>query len=70
MKTAMNTEPLPEVARQSLVAEVEKTASGKARSGLALIDFREPTAKERAFAETLVPRARELLARRRKTEGS
>lgn len=29
-----------------------------------LIDFREPTAKERAFAETLVPAARRALARR------
>ena len=28
-----------------------------------LIDFREPTAKERARAETLVPKGREALAR-------
>jgi len=29
-----------------------------------LIDFREPAAEERAFAETLVPTARRALARR------
>ena len=63
-QTALTAKPLPLAARKALVAEVAKTASPKVRRGLKLIDFREPTAKERAFAETLVPAARRALARR------
>jgi hypothetical protein len=62
-QTATTTKPLSVAARKALVAEVAKTAKGKVRAGLKLIDFRPPTARERAFAESLAPTARRLLAR-------
>ena len=64
-QNAMQTKPLSIAERKALVAKVAKTATGKALKGMALIDFREPTARERAYAETLAPRARQKLARRR-----
>jgi len=45
------------------VARIAKTAPSKVREGIQLIDFREPTSREREFAETLVPLARRALAR-------
>lgn len=49
--------------RKRLVAEVAATATAKVRAGLKLIDFRRPTARERADAETLTERAHRFLAR-------
>jgi hypothetical protein len=62
-QTSLNTAPLSVAARKKFVAEVAKTATGKAKRGIARIDFREPNERERAFAETLVGRG--TLARRR-----
>ena len=62
-QTATTAKPLPLAERKARVAEIAKTATGKAKRGMKLIDFRPPTARERAFAETLAPRARRFLAR-------
>jgi hypothetical protein len=62
-QNAQNTKPLSVDERKALVAEVAKIAPEKAKRGIALIDFREPNERERAFAETLVGRG--TLARRR-----
>ena len=62
-KTAKTAKPLSVTARKAIVAKVAGNATAKARAGLKLIDFRAPTARERAIAETLVPRARRALAR-------
>jgi len=66
-QTAENTKPLSVAGRKALIAEVAKTASPKAKRGLAMIDFREdgPSPKERAHAETLIERGRRALARNR-----
>lgn len=63
--TTHTAKPLPLAERKALVASVAKNATGKAKAGMPLIDFREPTAKERAFAKTLVPKASKALARRK-----
>jgi len=55
--------PLSVAERKALVAEVAKTATGKAKRGMAMIDFRDPAPGERAFAETLAGRG--ALARKR-----
>lgn len=62
-QTASTAKPLSLAERKASVARIAKTAPAKARAGIKLIDFREPTARERAFAETLVPLARRALAR-------
>ena len=62
-QTAMTAKPLSLAERKASVARIAATAPAKVRAGIALIDFREPTARERAFAETLVPAARRALAR-------
>ena len=49
--------------RKAAVAAIAAGAPAKVRASIGLIDFREPTAAERAFAETLVPRAHAALAR-------
>lgn len=63
-QTATTAKPLPVAERKARVAKIAATATGKAKTGMKLIDFREPTAAERAYAETLVPRARRALAKR------
>lgn len=60
---AMTAKPLSLAQRRSSVAKIATTAPARVRVGIALIDFREPTAEERAFAETLAPKALEILAR-------
>ena len=61
--TALTAKPLPLAERKARLARMVKDGEiSKERA--ALIDFREPTAKERAFAETLVPLARRFLAGR------
>lgn len=62
-QTAQTAQPLSPGRRKALVAEIAKTASPKVRRGLKLIDFREPTERERAHAETLGALARRALAR-------
>jgi hypothetical protein len=64
-QTAENTKPLSVAERKALIAKVAKSASPKAKKGLAMIDFRDPTPKERAIAESLEGRADEALARHR-----
>ena len=62
-QTATTAKPLPLSERQARLARM--VANGEISAERAkLIDFREPAAKERAFAETLVPTARRALARR------
>ena len=63
-RTAQTTKPLAVAARKTLVAKVAKTATAKVRAGLKLIDFRAPTAHERAAADALAPIARRALARK------
>ena len=62
-ETSTTAKPLSVAERKALVAEVAKTATGKARKGMAMIDFRDPNPRERAFAETLAGRG--TLARKR-----
>jgi hypothetical protein len=62
-KTAITAKPLAPAERKSSMDRIAAQTTGKARDGMKLIDLREPTAKERAFAETLVPKAKEILAR-------
>jgi len=64
-KTAEKTKSLSLEERKALVAEWAKTATGDAKEGAELIDFRDPSPKERAYAETLVERGRKALARNR-----
>jgi hypothetical protein len=60
-ETATTAKPRSLAERKASVAEL--VASGKLTAEqAALIDFREPTARERAFAETLVPKAQRILA--------
>jgi hypothetical protein len=61
-RTATTAKPLPLAGRKAaLSAMVEK---GKITAKQATrIDLREPTAQERAHAETLLPAARRVLAR-------
>lgn len=61
--TAKTAKPLSLAERKASVAKIAAGAPAKVREGIKLIDFREPTPKERAYAETLVPRARAALAR-------
>lgn len=62
--TATSAKPLTLAARKAELARLVK--SGKITEAQArLIDLREPTAKERAQAEALLPSARAILARRR-----
>lgn len=49
-----NTKLLSVAERKELVARVAATAFGKARRGLSLVDYREPTPRERAHAGTLL----------------
>ena len=68
-QTAENAKPLSMNERRRLVAELSKTASPKVKKGLAMIDFRELTPKEKAWAkkvgDSLEGRAKEALARNR-----
>jgi hypothetical protein len=68
-ETAETAKPLSIDERRALVAELSKTASPKLKRGLAMIDFRELTPKEKAWAEkvgdSLEGRAKEALARNR-----
>ncbi len=62
-RTATTAKLLPLAERQARLARM--VANGEISAERAkLIDFREPTVKERAFAESLVPTARRALARR------
>jgi hypothetical protein len=61
-QTASTAKPLPLAERKASVARLARTATGKAKAGMKLIDYRPPTARERAFADTLAPRARQILA--------
>jgi hypothetical protein len=56
------THPTPEERRAS-VERIVRASNGRAPRGTRLIDFREPTAEELAWAEELRPRARAALAR-------
>jgi hypothetical protein len=64
-QTAENTKPLSVKERKAIVAKLEKKATGKAKRGMRLIDFREPTARERAFGESLEGLADKARARHR-----
>jgi len=64
-QTAENTKPLSVEERKVIVARCAGTATGKAKKGMRLIDFRAPTAKERAFAESLEELADKARARHR-----
>jgi hypothetical protein len=64
-KTAANAKPLSTEERKARVAEMAKTANPKVKRGLTLIDFREPTPKERAIGKSLEGLAEKALARRR-----
>jgi hypothetical protein len=55
----MNTAAAKRVAAEALI----KAAKGKAPKGVALVDFREPTAAERRKGRQLELLARECLAR-------
>jgi len=55
-------QPTPEERRAS-VERIVAASGGRAPAGVRLIDFREPTADELAWAETIRPRARVALAR-------
>jgi hypothetical protein len=55
-QTAEKTKPLSVEERKAIVANLAKTATGKAKRGLALIDFREPTPDERAIGAALEKR--------------
>jgi hypothetical protein len=57
-----NTHPTPGQRRAS-VKRIVAASEGRAPKGVRLIDFREPTADELAWAETMRPRARAALAR-------
>jgi hypothetical protein len=61
--TATTAPPLSLAERKASVAKIAAEASPNVRAVLERIDFRELTAQEREFAETLVPKAREILAR-------
>jgi hypothetical protein len=62
--TAQTAKALPLAERKARVAAVAKIATGKAKAGIALIDFREPTAAELAMGEKLAPMARRALERK------
>jgi hypothetical protein len=68
-QTAANAKPLSMEKRRALVEEVAKTANPKVKRGLALVDFREPTPKEKAWAEkvgeSLAEKGSKSLARAR-----
>jgi hypothetical protein len=64
-QTAENTKPLSVAERKALVADVAKTATPKVKRGLAMVDFREPSPKERAIADSLDGRAEKARARNR-----
>jgi hypothetical protein len=64
-QTAVTTKPLSAAERRTLVVSAAQRATGRVRAGIKLIDFREPTAEERAVAEKLEPKARKILADRR-----
>lgn len=61
--TATTAKPLSLAERKASVARIAATAPAKVRAGIALIDFREPTAAVRAAAKQLVPVAARALAR-------
>jgi len=56
------THPTPEERRAS-VERIVRVSGGHAPAGVRLIDFREPTADELAWAETVRPRAGRALER-------
>jgi hypothetical protein len=58
----IQTHPTPEERRAS-VEGIIAASGGRAPAGVRLIDFREPTADELAWAETMRPRARRALER-------
>jgi hypothetical protein len=64
-RTAENTKPLSVEERKVSVADLEKKAMAKAKRRMRLIDFREPTAKERVFGESLEGLADKAPARHR-----
>ena len=49
--------------RRASVQRIVAASGGRAPAGVRLIDFREPTAEELAYAETIRPRARAALHR-------
>jgi hypothetical protein len=51
--TATTAKPLPVAARKARVAKIAQNAPAKVRAGIKLIDFREPTAREREIGEAL-----------------
>lgn len=61
--TATTAKPLSLAERKASVARIAKTAPAKVRAGIKLIDFREPTARERSFGLSLEDAARRALAR-------
>ncbi len=63
--TAKSAKPLPLAERKARVAALVKKGILTEKQAK-LIDFREPAARERAHAETLVPAARRALARHKK----
>jgi len=62
-ENAQTAKPLSLAERKASVAAIAAKAAGKAKTGMELIDFREPSEKERAIAEKLASKARQVLAR-------
>ena len=56
------THPSPEQRRAS-VERIARESGGRAPAGVRLIDFREATTEERAWAEEVRPRAKDALDR-------
>lgn len=64
-QTALTAQPLSVAERKARLAA--SVASGKVSAKAAkLIDFREPTERERAFAQTLAGKAQTWLARKKR----
>jgi hypothetical protein len=64
-QTATTAKPLSLAEAKAGLARLVKEGKVSAK-GAKLIDFREPTERERAYAETLMPMARRALARNAK----
>jgi hypothetical protein len=57
-QTATTAKPLSVAERKALVAKLAKDAPPKVRAGLAMIDFRELTPREREIGERLARKRR------------
>jgi hypothetical protein len=52
-QTATNAKPLAPAARKARVAKIAQSAPAKVLAGINMMDFREPTAREREIGEAL-----------------